>query len=132
MKKNKGRILCVDNDKDTCDVIAVLLGLAGYEVIQAQDIGEGLTLARRERFDLILLDWFFNDGTGLELCRMIRTFDPKTAILFYSGLVDRAEIKQAMGAGAQGFLIKPLGIKDLVRTVSGFVSKDSGEGSHAN
>ena len=131
MKKNKGRILCVDNDQDTCEMITLLLGQAGYEVIVAMTIADGLTLARKEHFDLILLDWFFGDGTGLELCRMIRTFDSQTVILFYSGVVDKAEIKQAISAGAQGFLVKPIGIEDLVQTVSRFVNNDSGEGSHA-
>ena len=132
MEKNKGRILCVDNDQDTCEMITLLLGLAGYEVIQATNIAEGLTLARKEHFDLILLDWFFGDGTGLELCRMIRAFDSQTVILFYSGVTDRAEIKQAMSAGAQGFLIKPTGVEDLVQTVTNYVNNDSGEGSHAS
>jgi len=35
MEKNKGRILCVDNDQDTCGMIPPLFGQAGYEVIQA-------------------------------------------------------------------------------------------------
>ena len=113
-------------------MITLLLGLAGYEVIQATNIAEGLTLARKEHFDLILLDWFFGDGTGLELCRMIRAFDSQTVILFYSGVTDRAEIKQAMSAGAQGFLIKPTGVEDLVQTVTNYVNNDSGEGSHAS
>lgn len=132
MKKNKGRILCVDNDQDTCEMIMLLLGQSGYEVIAAMNIAEGLTLAKREHFDLILLDWFFDDGTGLELCRMIRAFDSETVILFYSGVVDKDEIKHAISAGAQGFLVKPIGIEDLVQTVSRFVDNDSGAGSHAH
>jgi DNA-binding response OmpR family regulator len=132
MEKNKGRILCVDNDQDTCDMITLLLGQAGYEVIQAMNIAEGLTLARRERFDLILLDWFFGDGTGLELCQMIRAFDSQTVILFYSGAVEKDEIKQAISAGAQGFLVKPIGIDDLVQNVSRLVNRDSGVGPRAD
>ncbi len=130
MKKTKGRILCVDDDKDTCELVTFLLGQAGYEVIQALNIADGLTLVRREHFDLILLDWFFDDGTGLELCQMIRAFDSQTTILFYSGVAYSAEIKKAMSAGAQGFLIKPVGTDDLLETVSRFVNKDSGEGPH--
>ena len=131
MEKTKGRILCVDDDKDTCEMVAFLLGLVGYEVIQALNIADGLTLARREHFDLILLDWFLDDGTGIELCKMIRAFDSQTVILFYSGVAYGAEIKKAISAGAQGFLIKPVGTDDLLETVSRFVNNDSGEGPHA-
>ena len=94
MEKTKGRILCVDDDKDTCELVTVLLGQAGYEVIQALNIADGLTLARREHFDLILLDWFFDDGTGLELCQMIRAFDSQTIILFYSGVAYKRRDKE--------------------------------------
>src|SRR4030095_274724 len=124
--KNKGRILCVDDDKDTCEMITLLLGRLGYEVILAGTVAEGLALARKEHFDLILLDYFFNDGTGLELCHMVRTFDSETAILFYSGVADKAKIRQAIRTGAQGFLVKPGEIDELIQTVSGFVLKDSG------
>lgn len=131
MEKTKGRILCVDDDRDTCELVTVLLGQAGYEVIQAQNIADGLTLARTQLFDLILLDWFLDDGTGIELCQMIRAFDSQTVILFYSGVAYSAEIKKAISAGAQGFLIKPVGTDELLETVSRFVNIDSGEGPHA-
>ena|ERR1044071_8012946 len=132
MKENKGRILCVDDDKDTCEMLTFILGQADYEVIQAQSIAEGLTLARREQFDLILLDWFYDDGTGIELCQMIRAFNSQTPILFYSGVASGTEIKKAMSVGAQGFLVKPVRTEDLLHTVSRFLSNDPGEGPHVN
>lgn len=131
MEAAKGRILCVDDDKDTCEMVTTLLGFAGYEVSHAQSVAEGLRLAKRGGFDLILLDWFFDDGTGLELCQMIREFDQNIPILFYSGVAYEAEVKKAMRSGAQGFLVKPFGTQDIVKTVSRFVDKNPGEGPHA-
>lgn len=127
----KGRILCADDDKDTCEMVTTLLGRAGYEVRQALSVGEALGLAQKGGFDLILLDWIFEDGTGIELCETIRSFDSKTAILFYSGIAYEAEIKKALHTGAQGFIVKPLGTETLVQTVSRFVSNDSSQGSNA-
>ncbi len=80
---------------------------------------------------MILLDWYFEDGTGLELCQMIRAFNTRTPILFYSGVDSKTVIKQAMSAGAQGFLVKPVGMDDLLHTVSFYASDDPGEGPHA-
>lgn len=121
MEKPKRRILCVDDDQDTCEMMAALLGSAGLEVCHALNVDEGLRLAKKERFDLILLDWTFDDGTGLELCQMIRSFDAETPILFYSGISYGSQTKQAISAGAQGFFIKPLGMEDLLQTISRFV-----------
>ena len=127
----KGRVLCADDDKDTCEMVTTMLGQAGYEVRQALSVREGLRLAKKGGFDLILLDWIFQDGTGIELCEMIRSFDSKTAILFYSGIAYEAEIKKALRTGAQGFIVKPLGTETLVQTVTGFVNNDPSQGSHA-
>ncbi len=121
MEKNKGRILCVDDDKDTRDMMTALLGLEGYEVVQAQNVAEGLSFGMAENFDLILLDWFFEDGTGIDLCNTLRSRSAPTPILFYSGVDNRDEIESAMRAGAQGFLIKPVDFDDLLHSVARLV-----------
>jgi len=118
----KSRILCVDDDQDTCEMITALLGLSGYEVQHALCVSDGLAKSREGGFDLILLDWSFEDGTGLELCRLIRAFDPQTPILFYTGEIDEAAIQAALSAGAQGYLIKPVAVDHLLQAISGYVA----------
>jgi len=125
MDKPKGRILCVDDDKDTRDLMTVLLGLEGYEVVQARSVAEGLALAVSDNFDLILLDWVFADGTGVELCKMIRRTSAAAPILFYSGMALKDDIENALSAGAQGFLVKPVDLEVLLQNVSRFVGNDS-------
>lgn len=131
MEKAKGQILCVDHDQDTCEMVTIMLGSAGYDVTQALSMADGLRLAKSGGFDLILLDWYFEDGTGLDLCQMIRAFDTDIPILFYSGVALETEIKKAMRSGAQGFLVKPLGTENLLATVSRLVSKSPSEGPFA-
>src|SRR5438067_6223845 len=79
----KGRILFLDDHDDTCELVSVVLGQAGYEVVLGRSVAEGLQLIRRESFDLILLDWHFTDGTGIDLCRAVREFDGHTPLFFY-------------------------------------------------
>jgi DNA-binding response OmpR family regulator len=120
----KGRILCVDDDRDTCEMITVLLGQTGYEVQHALSVADGLIKARQDDFDLILLDWNFEDGTGLELCRQIRAFDSRTPILFYTGEIDDSAIRAALSAGAQGYLVKPVAVDSLLQAISGYVDDE--------
>ena len=96
MDRAKGRILCVDHDKDAREMTNALLGLQGYEVIQAQNVAEGLSQGVADNFDLILLDWVFEDGTGIDLCKMLRGTGASAPILFYSRISDHADIEGAM------------------------------------
>ena len=118
MAENKGRILFIDDDIDTCEMIRILLGHAGYETVLASTVAEGLNKAKGEPFDLILLDWFLSDGTGIELCEMIRAFDNEVPIFFYTGMAYDSHIKKALQAGAQGCFIKPVEVGNLLQTLS--------------
>lgn len=100
------RILFVDDHEDTRTMIAAMLGSDGYEVATAGDCEDGLRLAHAGGFDLILLDYRYEDGTGEELCRLIRQSDRRTPILFFSG-VDPKLQREALRCGAQGFVLKP-------------------------
>jgi two-component system, OmpR family, alkaline phosphatase synthesis response regulator PhoP len=111
MGSERKRILCVEDDLDSCDMLRVLLHQ--YEVVTANTVGEGLKKARAERFDLYLLDSRYPDGSGVELCRQLRLFDTQTPVVFHSGLEGESDIRDAMNAGAQAYLVKPIGIDEL-------------------
>jgi CheY-like chemotaxis protein len=108
MQGSRKRILCIDNDEDTRLMISTLLELSGYTVTTSEDVAKGIRLARSERFDLYLLDYYFPDGSGTELCQSIRTFDTGTPIVFCSGYDQEAVRQEAISAGAQDYLVKPV------------------------
>jgi DNA-binding response OmpR family regulator len=118
MNEAKGSILFVANNEATCEMIRTLLRQAGYAVLTATTVTDGLWFAKKGGFDLILLDWHYQDGKGLELCQMIRFFDDNTPIFFYTGTDTEDEAKELKRAGAQGCFIEPLSIKELLNTVS--------------
>ena len=112
------RILCVDQDAETCTLISALLGESGFEAMNATTLIEALRLARSERFDLYLLERRLPDGSGIELCRQIRMFDPDGPILFFSAMARKRDRRRAVSAGAQGYLQKPAGIYNLAEVVT--------------
>jgi DNA-binding response OmpR family regulator len=130
MQIAKGRILCVDDDYETQELMRALLGQEGYEVLQAKNLSQGLSLARTTNLDLILLGWVFEDGTGIDLCKMLRIDDASAPILFYSGQANRSDIEAALRAGAQGFVVKPVDFEGLVQNVSRIVGNGVGRGTH--
>ena len=124
MEDNKGRILFIEEDTDTCDLISTLLKYAGYKTVIAPTASEGLRLARNDRFDLILLDWLFEDGDGVDICRQIREFDGDTPVFFYTGIAYKPELHRATEAGAQGYFVKPLDIGELLDSYQGQCGKN--------
>ncbi|HYP27687.1 MAG TPA: response regulator [Blastocatellia bacterium] len=116
------RILYVDDNEDSCEMITVLLEIGGYEVATAHTVDDGLSRAKLEQFDLYVMDNRFPDGTGVDLCRLIRASDEDTPIIFYSGAAYPYDIKEGLDAGAQCYLTKPSGIYDIERTITGLLA----------
>jgi len=101
--KNGKHILCVDDHTDSYELISTIL--KDYKVTSATSMAEALRLASEDKFSLYLLDYHLPDGTGIEVCLMIRNFDKKTPILFVTGTSSMTE-KQALTIGAQGLTKK--------------------------
>ena len=117
MPAHARRVLCVDDDDDTCSMLCGLLGLIDCEGSTAATAAEALLLIARSRFDLYLLDNWLPGGSGVELCREIRRSDASTPIVFYSGAGQDSERAEAIEAGAQAYLVKPGDAAALVETV---------------
>jgi two-component system OmpR family response regulator len=101
------RVLYVDDDRDSFEMLRVTVGMSRIEVAPARSMGEALTQAGAERFDLYLLDSGLPDGNGVSLCRTLRAADPAIPVLFYSGNEHPEEIKMGLAAGAASYITKP-------------------------
>ncbi len=113
MEKIKKRILYVDDDIESCRVLAQLLTIWGYEVEIAQSFADGLNLVTSKSFDLYILDNWFKDGSGIKLCETIRISDQETPVIFLSAAVYESDHRAGMDAGAQFYFNKPVEIKKL-------------------
>jgi len=118
MTPYKKRILFVDDEEDTREMLCALLGLVNCKVLTAGTAAEALEMIAREHFDLYLLDNWLPGGSGAELCRKIRETDPTTPVVFYSGAALDSEREEALAAGAQAYLVKPRDLGLLVDTVN--------------
>jgi DNA-binding response OmpR family regulator len=101
------KILCVEDDEDSCEALAQLLRQPGHRVVTAYTVAEGLRLSQAGDFDLIILDNWFKESSGIKLCRQLRQFDPKTPIIFYSAAGYDTDIEEGLRAGADAYIVKP-------------------------
>jgi len=110
--------LLIVDDHDTCEMLEIMLGISGYKVVTVRSKVEALECLSRRTFDLCILERWLSDGSGIELCREIRTFDTKMQIVFYSGFGSEPDRQAGFKAGAQEYLIKPVEMEELEQTIA--------------
>jgi DNA-binding response OmpR family regulator len=98
-------ILCIEDDLDTCEFMAILLAEFHFEFTHT--INGALPKLSERPHDLYILDNRLPDGSGIDLCKKIRDQYPTAPILFTSGSTNQSEIDEAMKAGANRYLLKP-------------------------
>jgi two-component system phosphate regulon response regulator PhoB len=123
MDSPDSRILLVEDHQDTREFLEVLLAQSKYEVKTASTFNEALELADAQSFGLFIFDSVLPDGSGVDLCRRVREFNERTPIIFYSGLAYEADIKNALGAGAQAYLVKPVDLTELIESIEKLIGK---------
>ena len=126
---SKARILCTEDDEDTREMLVLFLQDYGYEVVCSVDGKRTLDIVTREAFDLFLFDNWMPYLSGVELTLRIRQFNKSTPILFYSGAATEEEQRSALGAGAQGYLVKPVGIEELVERIERLIEESNSSAS---
>ena len=117
------RILYIEDHEDTRELVTLLLAQKSYEVITGSTIKTGVALAGSDDFDLYLLDSWLPDGSGLDLCEQIRSFDKTTPILFYSAAAYAADHESAIQSGAQAYLVKPSQPAELCDLVTDLIER---------
>ncbi|MFL6334231.1 MAG: response regulator transcription factor [Pyrinomonadaceae bacterium] len=106
----------MEDNEDIGFMLTTILGRAGYDVSTAAGPTEALEVARREHFDLFILDTTFKEGSGLDLCRALRESHPDTPVVFYSAAAFDSDRQAALLAGACAYVTKP-GTEELVEAV---------------
>jgi DNA-binding response OmpR family regulator len=114
----KQKILLVEDHEDTSELMVLLLNQLNYEVATAASITGALGMAEAGHFDLFVLDSLLPDGTGTDLCKHIRERNNSTPILFYSAMAFEHDKHEALLAGAQRYLGKPVEFDVFCRTVT--------------
>lgn len=112
-------ILVVDDAPPNVKLLRLILGDAGYRVIEAFSGPEALEMLRRERPDAMLLDVRMPGMTGYEVCRKIRE-DPEFAalpVIMVTALSLSEERIMGIEAGATDFISKPFNKKELLARV---------------
>ena len=119
LAESRSRVLCVDDDEKSRDLLSTLLRFSGIEVEAVATATQALSLIQKEYFDLYLLDTRLPDLDGFELCRRLRDGNSRAPILSFSSAADEIDKKRGIEA-ANAYTIKP-NVDELFGSIAQFV-----------
>ncbi len=113
------KILIVDDEHLTVEMLSMFLQLIGHQPVAALSGQETWECVNSESPDLILLDIMLPDDNGLEICRKLRQQDVtrSTPVIMISAC-SPALTREATAAGANGYLTKPIKMDTLRATIA--------------
>lgn len=111
------KILIVEDEIGIVNFLQQGLVEEGYRIEVALNGKEGLELALKGNFNLILLDWMLPEMTGLEICTAFRKQDKKTPILFLTARDAVQETIKGLQSGANDYIKKPFHFEELLARI---------------
>ncbi len=119
MTELKRRILVIEDEKEMLEAVQLRLEANRYEVISASDGAEGLSQARSEKPDLIIMDIMLPKMDGFTVCRMLK-FDEhykNTPIIMLTARTQDSDIKCGKEMGVDAYLTKPFKSEELLAKI---------------
>lgn len=112
----EGRLLVVEDNQDIVDMLKVMLGAEGYEVLTASDGAQALATIREEQLDLIILDLMLPIMDGLEVCKRAREFS-QTPIIVLTAKTGEVDKIVGLNSGADDYVEKPFSPGELIARI---------------
>lgn len=113
MMRERPLILVCDDEPQIVRALKVILREAGFDTLVAETVQEALDRAATTPPDAAILDLVLPDGTGIEICRSLREWSAMP-ILVLSAVGEEDEKVRALEAGADDYVTKPFGTRELV------------------
>lgn len=119
------RLLLADDDPRLVHIVAMYLGMEGFDVVTALDGDRAYELASSEQFDGIILDVMMPGADGFAVCNALR-HNPRTAhvpVLLFTALSATDDVERAREAGATHMITKPFSLPGLGAVVRATITR---------
>lgn len=111
------RILIIEDEPDMRRGLQDNLEFEGYEVFSTANGAEGLRIALKESFDLILLDLMLPGMDGVEVCRQLKASGSITPIIMLTARGSETDKVKGLESGADDYITKPFSLRELLARI---------------
>jgi DNA-binding response OmpR family regulator len=119
------KILVVEDDKAIVRGLIDNLKRENFEVATAENGQQGYELAKKEKFDLLILDLLLPKLGGLEVCKQLRADNVQIPILMLTGKKEEVDKVLGLEIGADDYLTKPFGMRELIARVKALLRRQT-------
>ena len=119
------RILIIEDEPDIRKTLEYNISREGYKVVSASSLSEGKEQINSSDFSLILLDLMLPDGSGLDLCREIKSDKDKspTPIIILTAKDDEVDKVVGFELGADDYVTKPFSVRELILRIKAILKR---------
>jgi two-component system response regulator VicR len=126
MASDSKRVVCIEDEPEMIDLVRLILGNKGFNVIGANGGVEGLETVRREKPDLVLLDLMMPDMDGWEVYQQMKADSALREIPVVVVTAKAQSIDKVLGlhiAKVDDYITKPFGPQELLESVEKIIGK---------
>jgi two-component system response regulator MprA len=120
------RILIIEDDEEILRILKRVLTYEGYTVDTALTGQVGLTLAREQMPDLIVLDWMLPKMDGLEVCRRLQKLGNQPILMLTAKDTTQDRV-EGLDAGADDYVVKPFEIEELLARIRALLRRTAAD-----
>ena len=121
--QERKKILVVDDNQDSRELVMKILGRKNYSLLEAQDGEDALNKIISEKPDLVLMDISMPKMDGFEVTRILKTMDDfrDIPIVALTAHAMKGDCEKALAAGCAGYITKPINIREFNEQIKQFL-----------
>lgn len=123
-------VLLVEDDPMIARTLSMGLRYEGFALSLAASVAQAMQMLTSEVYDLLVLDVGLPDGDGISLCQKLRELHPATPILMLSARSDETAVVAAIEGGADDYVRKPCGLRELAARMRRLLATYNGDGKN--
>jgi len=127
-----GAVLIVDDEQSMRLVLATFLKRKGLQVAEASGVREAVQKLQQERYDAVVADLKMDDGSGVDILRVVKKLTPQTPVIILTGYATILSAVETMKLGAFDYLTKPFEPDELLLTITKALERHDASGAQSS
>ncbi len=124
---NEHTVLVVDDEAAIRDMLNMVLDIAGFNIVEADNIQDAHVRVLEDKPDLVLLDWMLPGGSGIELLRRLKR-DEHTRdlpVIMLTAKTSQDNVVRGLDVGADDYITKPFAPRELVARIKSLLRRSA-------